>query len=128
MFRKLSITLLITAAALLSACATMQQPVERDAQSAMAEIETGDWVEIVKHDGEEVHFWVTEVSDTGIAGAEGVRRQGRQHDIAYSDMSVLTVKRTDRETTAMGWAAGLILLPVLAPALISAPALPLGTL
>jgi len=110
----------------------MQQPIERDAQSAMAEIETGDWVEIVKHDGEEVHFWVTEVSETGIAGAEGVRRQGRpvgrQHDIAYSDMSVLTVKRTDREATAMGWAAGLILLPVLAPALISVPALPLGTL
>jgi len=112
----------MTAMVLLSACATTQQVVNHDPQAALAEIEPGDWVEVIKRDGTEVGFWVEEVTDTGIAGAEGVRAQGRKHDIAYTDMQALTVKRTDATATALGWTLGLILLP----AMVSWPALPVG--
>jgi hypothetical protein len=99
----------------LSACATTQQAVSHDPQAVLAEIEPGDWVEVIKRDGEEVAFRVTEVTDTGIVGAEGMRLQGRQHDIAYTDMQALTVRRVDGKMTALGWAVGLVLLPAMVP-------------
>lgn len=108
----------------LTACSMTQRVVSHDPQTVLAEIEPGDWVEVVKHDGEEVGFRVREVTDTGIAGAEGMRLQGREHEIAYTDMQALTVRRVDGKTTALGWTAGLILLPVLLPAAVSFPAFP----
>ena len=109
------LTVLALAVVLLSGCATTQQVVNHDPQAALAEIEPGDWVEVIKHDGEEVAFRVMEVTDTGIVGAEGMRLQGRKHDIAYSDMQALTVRRVDGKTTALGWAVGLVLLPAMIP-------------
>lgn len=42
----------------LPACSLTQRAVSPDPQTVLAEIEPGDWVEVVKHDGEEVGFWV----------------------------------------------------------------------
>jgi hypothetical protein len=79
----------------LTACSISQRVVSHDPQTVLAEIEPGDWVEVVKHDGEEVGFWVQAVTDTGIAGAEGLRLQGRRHDIAYTDIQTLRVGAPD---------------------------------
>ena len=106
----------------LTACSMTQRVVSHDPQTVLAEIEPGDWVEVIKRDGEEVAFRVTEVTDTGIVGAEGMRLQGRRHDIAYSDMRALTVRRVDGKTTALGWAVGIVLLPAMIPW----PAFPTG--
>ncbi len=106
----------------LTACVTAPRVINHDSQTALAEIKLGEWVEVIKRDGEEVGFWVTEVTDTGIAGAEGLRRQGRKHDIAYTDMQALTLKRTDAAKTALAWTLGIALIP----AAVAWPAFPIG--
>ena len=79
----------------LPACSLTQRTVIHEPQTVLAEIEPGDWVEVDKRDGEEVGFWVTAVTETGIAGAEGLRLQGRRHDIPYTDMQALRVGPPD---------------------------------
>ena len=86
----------------LSACSLSQRVVNHDPQTVLAEIEPGDWVEVTKRAGEEVGFWVTAVTDTGIAGAEGMRLQGRRHDIPYTDMQELRTGAHDAFASGSG--------------------------
>ena len=106
MFRKLSITLL-SAAVLLCAC-TSPQVIRPESGSIRAQIEKGDRVNIVTHEGDQMTFWVTEVGEDALSGVQGVNRDGTRYRIPFADIRILEAERTDALKTGLLVGAGFL--------------------
>ena len=117
MFRKLSITLL-SAALVLCAC-TSPQVIRPESGSIHAQIEKGDRVNIVTHDGEQITMWVIEVEEDAISGAQGMDADGKRYRIPFADIRILELERTDALKTGLVFAAGFLTYALVAGAAVA---------
>ncbi len=106
MVRKLSITLL-SVAVLLAGC-TSAHVIRPEPGSIHAQIEKGDRVNIVTHEGDQMTFWVTEVEKDALSGVTGVNRDGKRYRVPFADIRILELERTDALKTGLFVGAGLL--------------------
>jgi len=118
MFRKLSMTLL-SAAVALCAC-TSAQVIRTEPGSIHAQIEKGDRVNIVTHQGDQMTFWVTEVEEDALSGVQGVNMDGKRYRVPFVDIRLLEAERTDPLKTGAVVAAGFLTYALMAGAAVAA--------